>query len=81
MNTETVVDIAFKAIQLYAESHPRPSHVNQQQACELLGFSHPTVRKMIRTGTLRMNAAGMIPISEIDRAIAPKKPHDLTKAA
>lgn len=65
------VDIALKAIQLYAEMHPRPPHVSQSQAALMLGKSHVTVRKMIRAGTIKPNAAGMIPISEIDRVLQP----------
>jgi hypothetical protein len=68
----TGLDIAIKAVQLYAETHPRPPHVNQAQACEMLGLSHVTVRKMIRAGLIRTNAAGLIPVTEIDRVIEPK---------
>ncbi len=32
------LETAIKAVQLYAEMHPRPPHVNQQQAAEML---HP----------------------------------------
>lgn len=78
--TDTL-EIAVTAVRLYAESHPRPSHVNQQQACELLGKSAPTVRKMIRAGEIRTNAIGLIPMWEIDRLLAPKMPHDSAKAA
>lgn len=67
---EFALRIALKAIQLYAETHPRPPHVNQQQAATMLHLSHVTVRKMIRAGDIKTNAAGLIPISEIDRAIA-----------
>lgn len=73
--------IAAKAVQIYAETHPRPPHVTQQQACEMLHKSHPTVRKMIRSGELRLNSAGMIPISEIDRVLAPKMPREDAQAA
>lgn len=31
-----LIEIAAKAIQTYAESHPRPSCVNLQQAAEML---------------------------------------------
>lgn len=51
---------------------PRPLHVTQVQACEMLGMSHPTVRKMIRTGKIKLNDAGLIPIVEIDRVLQPK---------
>ncbi len=60
---------ALKAVQLYAELHPRPSHVTQTQAAELLGLSVSTVRKLVRSGTLKLNACGLIPISEIDKAL------------
>lgn len=66
------IEIALKAIQLYAEQHPRPSHVNQLQAAQMLGVSHVTVRKLIRAGEIKMNAIGQIPIVEIDRALAPR---------
>ena len=66
--TETL-QTALKAVQLYAESHPRPSQVTQTQAAELLGLSVSTVRKLVRSGTLKLNACGLIPISEIDKAL------------
>ena len=64
------LEIALKAVELYASQHPRPPHVNQTQAAEMLGISSQTVRKLIRAGTLKLNKVGMIPVSEIDRAIA-----------
>ena len=67
----SLLGVAVMAVQLYAEMHPRPPHVNQQQASEMLGLSHVTVRKMIRAGTIKMNGAGQIPISEIDRVLRP----------
>lgn len=66
------LDTAIKAVQLYAEMHPRPPHVNQQQAAEMLHLSHVTVRKMIRAGTIKTNEIGQIPISEIDRVLQPR---------
>lgn len=68
--TSDALAIAFEAVKLYAESRPRPSWVNQKQACEMLGVSHPTVRKMIREGKIKTNALGMIPTAEIDRVLA-----------
>lgn len=62
--------VALKAIELYAASHPRPAHVTQKQAAEMLGRSEPTIRKMVQFGTLKLNACGMIPIAHIDVAIA-----------
>lgn len=32
----TDFEIALKAVQLYAEMHPRPPHVTQAQAAEML---------------------------------------------
>lgn len=66
------LEIAIKAVQIHAEMHPRPSHVNQQQAAEMLYLSHVTVRKMIRAGTIKINLAGQIPIGEIDRVLQRK---------
>ena len=66
------IEMAIKAVQIYADMHPRPAHVTQVQAAEMIGISRETIRKMIRTGKLRMNEVGMIPIIEIDRALAPK---------
>lgn len=72
INEATMLEIAFKAVRLYAETHPRPSHVNQLQAAEMLGKSRCTVARMIRFGTIRLNECGEIPISEIDRVLAAK---------
>lgn len=66
------IDTAIKAVQIYAEMHPRPSHVNQIQAAEMIGLSRETIRKMIRQGRIATNEAGMIPIVEVDRVLAPK---------
>ena len=67
-----IIEVAAKAVQIYAESHPRPLHVNQVQAAQMLNKSHVTVRKMIRAGVIRLNDCGDIPISEIDRVLAAK---------
>ena len=64
------VEIALKAVQLYAEPHPRPSQVTQDQAAEMAGVSRGTISKMIKSGRLKLNEFGRIPVSEIDRAIA-----------
>ena len=64
------VEIALKAVQLYAETHPRPSQVTQDQAAEMAGVSRGTISKMIKSGRLKLNEFGRIPVSEIDRAIA-----------
>ncbi len=61
------------AISLYAAMHPRPSHVTQRQAAIMVGVSEPTIRKMIRSGTLTLNQFGLIPIIDIDMAIASRR--------
>jgi excisionase family DNA binding protein len=70
MSDEKTLSVALKAVSLYAEAHPRPSQLTQGQAAEMLNKSIPTVRKMIRSGSIRLNRCGMIPVSEIDRALA-----------
>jgi hypothetical protein len=68
-----MVQAALKAIELFAASHPRPAHVTQEQASEMIGISGPTLRKMIRLGKIRLNEAGKIPITEIDRVLAARE--------
>ena len=63
------IEIAVKAVQYYAESHPRPPHVTQRQAAQMLGLSESTISKMVRGGHLKMNKFGLIPISEVDSAL------------
>lgn len=64
------VEIAIKAVQIYAESHPRPSQVTQDQAAEMVGVSPATISRMVKAGALKLNKFGRIPVSEIDRAIS-----------
>jgi excisionase family DNA binding protein len=68
MNNEQLT-IATRAVQLYAERHPRPCQVNQKQAADMLGVSARTVYNMIKAGTLKLNKCGMIPIELIDAAL------------
>ena len=67
---QDMLAIATKAVQLYAESHPRPSSVNITQAAEMLGISRKTLGERIKHGWVRMNALGQIPTSEIDRVLS-----------
>ncbi|AOJ93134.1 Helix-turn-helix domain protein [Burkholderia multivorans] len=62
--------LARQAVQLYAESHPRPVHVTQTQAAEMLGITARTVHTLVRTGKLKLNGLGRIPIAQIDELIA-----------
>jgi plasmid maintenance system antidote protein VapI len=68
--TQEPLDIAIKAVEIYASTHPRPAHVTQRQAAQMLSVSEPTVRKLIRAGKIRLNQCGLVPITEIDRALA-----------
>lgn len=70
MTTTDQLEIAAKAVQLYAETHPRPPQVTQTQAAEMIGVSRPTLSRMVKAGTIKLNACGLIPISEIDRVLA-----------
>ncbi|EPX97252.1 hypothetical protein C404_14350 [Ralstonia sp. AU12-08] len=60
---------ALRAVQIYAERHPRPRHVTMTQAAEMLELSRPTVRKLVQAGSLRLNGCGLIPIEQIDRIL------------
>lgn len=51
-------------------TEPRPPHVTRGQAADMLGISAPTLRRLVARGVLRPNACGMIPITQIDAAIA-----------
>ena len=64
------LEIAIKAVQLYAEAHPRPSHVTQAQAAEMLNVSEATISRMVKAGSLKLNKVGRIPAAEIDKALA-----------
>ena len=72
MSEQQLFDIALRSIELFAAKHPCPSQVNAVQAAEMLSVHAQTVRKMIKDGRLPINKCGLIPIVEIDRAIAIK---------
>lgn len=69
MNNE-LLEVAQTAVRLYAETHPRPSHVNQCQAAEMVNLSRVTINRMVRKGTIKLNRCGLIPITEIDSLIS-----------
>lgn len=60
---------ALKALELFRARHPRPSQVNQKQAAEMLGISARTVHNLIKSGVLRLNRCGLIPVEQIDAAL------------
>ncbi len=65
---KTAVDELLR--RMPSRNTPRPLHVNQKQAAEMLGISHVTVAKLIKAGTLKLNACGLIPIELVDAAAA-----------
>ncbi|MGL6155965.1 MAG: DNA-binding protein [Ralstonia mannitolilytica] len=60
------LDIAMRAVRLFAETHPRPTHVTMTQAGEMLGLTRQTVSKLVHAGKLKLNGCGLIPIEQID---------------
>jgi hypothetical protein len=48
----------------------RPVQVNYTEAGRILGRSRQTVANMVRAGLIKLNAAGLIPINEIDRVLS-----------
>ena len=65
-----VLRVAVAAVRQYAETHPRPGHVTQIQAAEMLNLSRATVCRMVKAGSLKLNTAGLIPTAEVDRLLA-----------
>ena len=65
-----LAEVAFLAVRMYAEMHPRPPHVTQKQAAEMVHVSESTMSKMVRSGRIKINGFGQIAISEIDRLLA-----------
>lgn len=68
------LQVAMRAVELYAQRHPRPVHVNITQAAEMLGLSRPTVRKLMQSGKLRLNSCGLIPIEQVDALLLADSP-------
>ncbi len=62
------LELACRAVQLYAETHPRPTHITQTQAAEMLGCTRWKIAQLVKAGVLRLNACGMIPIEMVDAA-------------
>jgi excisionase family DNA binding protein len=73
MNQDVILSVALKAVQLYADLHPRPAQVTQTQAAEMLGLSRATVCRMVQTGHISLNKCGLISIAEIDRLLQSPK--------
>lgn len=69
MNEVNELKTAVRAVQLYAERHPRPVQVTITQAAQMLGLSRPTVRNLMKAGKLSFNGCGLIPIEQVDRLL------------
>lgn len=70
---EVIKLAAAEAARVALAMHPQPAQVNQKQAAEMLGYSEPTIRKMILDGKIQLNNVGQVPISEINRLTMPKR--------
>jgi excisionase family DNA binding protein len=70
MTEQDALDIAVRAVSIYAGRHPRPSQVTAKQAADMLGLSRPTVRKFMDAGRLKYNHCGLIPIEQVDALLA-----------
>lgn len=70
MSTEEIETLAQRAaeraVRLYAESHPRPTHVTYGQAAEMLACSEMTISRLVKAGTLRPNRLRRLPIEQVD---------------
>jgi excisionase family DNA binding protein len=63
--------IAIKAVELYAATHPRPAHVTQRQAAEMLNVSVATVNRLIKSRAIKVNRLGRIPVAQVDQLLEP----------
>lgn len=73
LSEEQILQIAQRAVHLFEQQPPRPVHVTQSEAADMLGLSRATVGKLVRTGELRLNGVGRIPIGQIDMFLARTK--------
>ena len=72
MSDDQTLRIAARAVQLYAETHPRPAQVTQTQAATMLGVHPKTIRNYVAAGKLTLNGCGLIPIGAVDALLAPQ---------
>lgn len=61
--------VAKAILRLPKNDQPRPFHVNIKQACEITGFGRTKIDTLIKTGILRLNKGGLIPIGQIDELV------------
>ena len=72
MGDDQTLRIAARAVQLYAETHPRPTQVTQTQAATMLGVHPKTIRNYVAAGKLTLNGCGLIPIGAVDALLVPQ---------
>lgn len=70
LSSKEMLSIAQEAVRQFEKMPPRPPHVTQKDAANMLGLSTATVSRKVKNGEIRLNRCGMIPISEIDRILA-----------
>ena len=73
MSDDQTLRIAARAVQLYAETHPRPAQVTQTQAATMLGVHPKTIRNYVAAGKLTLNGCGLIPIGAVDALLVPQR--------
>lgn len=73
MSEDQTLRIAARAVQLYAETHPRPAQVTQTQAATMLGVHPKTIRNYVVAGKLTLNGCGLIPIGAVDALLVPQR--------
>jgi excisionase family DNA binding protein len=70
MTEADALDIAVRAVSIYAQRHPRPVQVTATQASQMLNLSRPTIRKLMGAGKLRYNKCGLISVEQVDALLA-----------
>ncbi|AXF16131.1 DNA-binding protein [Paraburkholderia caledonica] len=63
------LELAVKAVEIYAARHPRPPHVTITQAAAMLGRSRPTMSQILKGHRVKLNGCGLIPIEAVDKLL------------
>lgn len=69
MQAAEIEAIAVRAVEIYVQKNPplpQPSHVTCKQAAEMLGVHSNTVTGLLRTGKLKLNGIGKIPVEQVN---------------
>ena len=73
MTEQHALEIAVKAVEIYAARHPRPPHVTITQAAAMLGRSRPTATLLMKRHKVKLNGCGAIAIEDVDRMLVAAK--------